>query len=127
MDRNEVLQCLESHGTRQPSKGDKDAPASQFQALMPLIERGARDERNFVKKSVNWALRTIGKRDLALNATAIGVARQLAQSADAPSRWVGKDALRELESPKVQTRLARVRGVDSPGRPGRGRPRPGPK
>ncbi len=87
---------------------DKAAPGPRFLAFLPLIEQGAHDERNFVKKAVNWALRTIGKRDLALNKAALEVSRRLAQSEEAACRWVGKDALRELASPKVRARLGRV-------------------
>lgn len=87
---------------------DKAAPGPRFLAFLPLIEQGAHDERNFVKKAVNWALRTIGKRDLALNAAALAVAKRLAQSEEASCRWVGKDALRELASPKVRARLVRT-------------------
>lgn len=86
---------------------DKTARDAEFLALLPLIEKGARDERNFVKKGVNWALRRIGRRNLALNAAALALARRLAASPDASCRWVGKDALRELTSPKVRSRLAR--------------------
>ena len=87
---------------------DKAALGPQFLAFLPLIERGAHDERNFVKKAVNWALRTIGKRDLALNAADLAVSKRLAQSKEESCRWVGKDALRELASPKVRSRLART-------------------
>jgi 3-methyladenine DNA glycosylase AlkD len=86
---------------------DKAAPDSKFLTLLPLIEEGAHDERNFVKKAVSWALRSIGKRSQALNAAAIASAKRLAESEEASCRWVGKDALRELASPKVQSRLAR--------------------
>ena len=61
-----------------------------------LIERAATDERNFVKKGVNWALRRIGTRSATLRAAAIDVAGKLAASSDASARWIGKDALREL-------------------------------
>ena len=84
---------------------DKAAPGPRFLAFLPLIEKGAHDERNFVKKGVNWALRCIGKRDLALNAAAITVSKRLALSQKASCRWVGKDALRELGSEKVRARL----------------------
>jgi 3-methyladenine DNA glycosylase AlkD len=80
---------------------DKATPGTRFRTFLPLIEQGARDERNFVKKAVNWALRCIGKRDPALNLAAVAVAKRLAASKEAPCRWVGKDALRELTSPKV--------------------------
>lgn len=88
---------------------DKAAANSELLSLLPLIEEGAHDERNFVKKAVNWALRTIGKRNLALNKAALVVSKRLAQSDEASCRWVGKDALRELASPKVQARLSRVK------------------
>ena len=84
---------------------DKAAPDDRFMRLLPLIETTARDERNFVRKAVNWALRQIGKRNLALNAAAVGVARRLAVAPDASSRWVGKDALRELTGESVLRRL----------------------
>jgi 3-methyladenine DNA glycosylase AlkD len=71
-----------------------------------LVERAATDERNFVKKGVNWALRSLGRRNVALNATAVEVARRLSESPNAAARWVGKDALRELTSDAVQRRLA---------------------
>jgi len=60
-----------------------------------------------VKKGVSWALRSIGRRNPALNAAAVPVAKRMALSKDAACRWVGKDALRELASPKVRARLAR--------------------
>jgi 3-methyladenine DNA glycosylase AlkD len=93
-----LMACLALH--------DKAAPDSKFLAMLPLIERGASDERNFVKKAVSWALRSIGRRNLALHAAALAVARQLSGSAEAARRWVGKDALRELASPKVRAQLA---------------------
>ena len=77
-------------------------PTSRSSRGLPLIERAADDERNFVKKAVNWALRAIGKRNPALNAAAVTVARRLADLDQAAPRWVGKDALRELTSPAVQ-------------------------
>jgi 3-methyladenine DNA glycosylase AlkD len=75
---------------------DKRSGDSPFADCLPLIERAASDERNFVKKSVSWALRAVGKRNTALQASALKVAQRLAASADASERWVGKDALREL-------------------------------
>jgi 3-methyladenine DNA glycosylase AlkD len=75
---------------------DKTAPDSRFRPFLPLIERGAADERNFVKKGVSWALRGVGKRNRALKTAAVAVARRLVRSDDPAARWVGKDALREL-------------------------------
>jgi 3-methyladenine DNA glycosylase AlkD len=86
---------------------DKAAPDARFVALLPLIEKGARDERNFVKKGVNWALRTVGKRSQRVHAAALASAKRLAESEEPSCRWVGKDALRELASPKVRARVAR--------------------
>jgi 3-methyladenine DNA glycosylase AlkD len=86
---------------------DKLAGDKPFVHGLRLIERAATDERHFVKKSVNMALRAIGKRGPALNVAAIAVARRLADSPEAAPRWVGKDALRELTSPSVIRRLAR--------------------
>ena len=75
---------------------DKSAPDERFLHGLALIEREATDERNFVKKAVNMALRAIGRRNRALKSAAVEVARRLAASVDATARWVGKDALREL-------------------------------
>jgi len=84
---------------------DKQAANDQFDQGLRLIERAATDERNFVKKAVNMALRAIGKRNSALNAAAVATARRLADSPEASARWVGKDALRELTSASVIRRL----------------------
>lgn len=86
---------------------DKAASDMRYRAFLPLIEKGARDERNFVKKAVSWALRSIGRRNLTLNAAALAAARRLASSEEAACRWVGKCALRELASQKVRARLTR--------------------
>ncbi len=90
---------------------DKRAEDELFMKRLPLIERAAVDDRNFVKKSVNWALRTLGKRSLELNGAAVLVARRLAESSEAAPRWVGKDALRELTSPAVVRRLSKKRSA----------------
>ena len=88
---------------------DKRADNAQFARGLVLIERAAQDDRHWVKKAVNMALRAVGKRNLALNAAAVAVARRLAESEEAAPRWVGKDALRELTSPGVMWRLGRSR------------------
>ena len=85
---------------------DKQADDEPFAAGLLLVERTATDERNFVKKAVNWALRSIGKRSRALNAAAVALAQRLASSTNATARWVGKDALRELAGAAVARRLA---------------------
>jgi 3-methyladenine DNA glycosylase AlkD len=94
-----LMACLAAH--------DKAAPDQGFTAFLPLIEKGASDERNFVKKGVSWALRMIGRRNHALNEAALEVAKLLASSKEGSRRWVGQDALRELSSKKVQAQLAR--------------------
>jgi 3-methyladenine DNA glycosylase AlkD len=85
----------------------KAEPDERFAALLPAIEAGATDGRNFVKKAVSWALRQIGKRNAELNANAVAVAERLVASPSTPARWVGRDALRELRSDAVLARLAR--------------------
>jgi len=84
---------------------DQTSPDRVFTAWFPVIRRGASDERNYVKKAVNWALRGIGKRNLALNSAAIAEAELLAASEHRSARWIARDALRELRSDAVQARL----------------------
>ena len=84
---------------------DKTAPDAQFLRGLTLIEKASTDERNFVKKAVNWALRGIGSRNRALNEAALALARQLASSTGPAPRWIGKDALRQLGSAATQRRL----------------------
>ncbi len=84
---------------------DKKAPDSKFNDFFPLIVEYSTDERNFVKKAVNWALRQLGKRNPALNRKAIATARQTSKLDSKSARWIAKDALKELESEQVQARL----------------------
>jgi len=72
-----------------------------------VIEREAHDERNFVKKAVNWALRNIGKRNARLNREAIRAAERIRLQESSSARWIAADALRELKSAAVQKRLRR--------------------
>jgi len=83
----------------------KKAPDKEFLPFLKLIERRSDDGRNFVKKAVNWALRTIGKRSAALHAPALELAEKLAASDDRVKRWIGKDAVKELTDPKQLARL----------------------
>ena len=85
---------------------DKQSADEPFLSCLPLIERAAEDERNFVKKAVSWALKGVGGRSGELNAAALALARRLAESGDATARWVGKDALRDLSKPATLRRLA---------------------
>jgi 3-methyladenine DNA glycosylase AlkD len=84
---------------------DKQAADARFVKFLPVIKREARDERNFVKKAVNWALRQIGKRNLKLNRAAIRAAREIRRIDSRSARWIAADALRELTGPAVQNRL----------------------
>lgn len=84
---------------------DKQAGDDRFLDGLELIETAAADPRNFVKKAVNWALRSIGKRNASLHAAAIELATRLAASQAATPRWIGKDALRELNGAPVRKRL----------------------
>jgi len=84
---------------------DNRAVDERFVMMLALIEDAAGDERNFVKKAVNWALRNIGKRNLALNAAAIEAARRIQRQGSRSARWIAADALRELSSEAVQARL----------------------
>jgi 3-methyladenine DNA glycosylase AlkD len=86
---------------------DKAASDRPFIDYLKVIEREARDGRNFVRKAVNWALRSIGKRNLALNAAAIATAKRLHKSDLGVTRWIAADALRELQGNAVQRRLRR--------------------
>jgi 3-methyladenine DNA glycosylase AlkD len=86
---------------------DKKAPDERLREFFPLIVEAADDERNFVKKAVNWALRALGKRSRALNQEAVRVAGQLKGRDSRSARWIGSDALRELEGEGVQARLNR--------------------
>ena len=83
---------------------DKEASDKQFADCLPLIQRAATDERNFVKKGVSWALRGIGSRSGTLHTAAISLATTLAASEERAARWVGKDALRDLNRPLVKRR-----------------------
>lgn len=92
-----LLACVALH--------NKNADEKALRACLPLIEAAATDERNFVKKGVNWALRAVGERNAALNAACITLARKLAASGNATARWVGRDALKALTGPAMAKRL----------------------
>jgi 3-methyladenine DNA glycosylase AlkD len=92
-----LIACLAWH--------DKGASDEEFIKYFPVIKAGATDDRNFVKKAVNWALRNIGKRSLALNKSALEVAYQIREIDAKSARWIASDAIRELESEKIQERL----------------------
>jgi 3-methyladenine DNA glycosylase AlkD len=84
---------------------DKKAADLKFEELFTIIKRESTDERNYVKKAVNWALRNIGKRNLALNKKAIKIAKEIKNIDTKSARWIANDAIRELTSNKIQKRV----------------------
>jgi 3-methyladenine DNA glycosylase AlkD len=94
-----LIACLAWH--------DKKTSDEKFIELLPVIIRESTDERNFVKKAVNWALRNIGKRNLNLNKAAINAAKEIQRLDSKAARWIASDAIRELESESIQSRLKR--------------------
>jgi 3-methyladenine DNA glycosylase AlkD len=85
----------------------KDADDTRFLPFLAIIEAASTDERNFVRKAVNWALRQIGKRSPTLHKPALALAKKLADSDNRPARWIGKDAVRELTDPVQTARIAK--------------------
>lgn len=94
-----LMACLAWH--------DKKAKDEKFIELFPVIIQRATDERNFVKKAVNWSLRNIGKRNPNLNKAAIEIAQEIQRLDSKAARWIASDAIRELKSEAVQLRLKR--------------------
>lgn len=86
----------------------KDVNAEYFDKYYPLIKKASFDNRNFVKKSVNWALRQIGKRDEECNKNALAVAYEISQIDDRTCKWISSNAIRELESEKVQNKINKI-------------------
>jgi 3-methyladenine DNA glycosylase AlkD len=89
---------------------DKKAGDEAFIAGLAQVEKAADDDRLYVKKGVNMALRAVGKRNPALHAAAMSTARTLAAAKSASARWIGSDALRELTSAGVVARLSKLKG-----------------
>jgi 3-methyladenine DNA glycosylase AlkD len=98
-----LIACLAWH--------DKEASDEAFIQFLPLIQREATDDRNFVKKAVNWSLRNIGKRNLNLNKAAIAAAKEIQKIDDKTARWIASNAIKELESEKIQERLHKKAAV----------------
>jgi len=92
-----LIACLACH--------DKKAPDENFIKLFSLLRQAATDERNFVRKAVNWALRNIGKRNIRLNRAALQLAEEIGRIDSKSARWIASDAIRELKSNAVQQRL----------------------
>jgi len=96
-----LIACLAWH--------DKTTKDDRFIGLLPLIVAAADDDRNFVKKAVNWALRHIGKRNQNLNRAAVATAIEVRDLGSRSARWIAADALRELTGEAVQQRLAKTK------------------
>jgi 3-methyladenine DNA glycosylase AlkD len=86
---------------------DKEAKDKDFMKLLLILKKGATDERNFVRKAVNWALRQIGKRSIALNRAALTTAWEIKDVDSKAARWIAADAIRELDSVAVKRRLSK--------------------
>ena len=80
-----------------------------FRSFFPLIVRESTDKRNFVRKGVNWALRAIGKKNPALHTEALSIARQLSRQSNATARWIGTDAIKDLQSESTRRRFTRMK------------------
>ena len=93
-----LLACVAAHA--------EDISDEQFLRYLPLIERGATDERNFVKKGVSWALRMVGRQGPEIHAASVALARRLAESDSPSARWIGRGALKELTSAAVRKKVA---------------------
>lgn len=105
-----LVACLGLH-----DKASGDAP---FERSLDWIEKGAADERNFVKKGVSWALRVVGRRSTGLLAPAAALAERLAASKDPAARWVGKDALRDFAKAGARARSKAKAGAGAKAKPG---------
>ena len=92
-----LLACLAVH--------DRNTADRVFAGALSLVARASTDDRNFVKKAVNWALRGIGKRSRYLNAAALETARRIRQKPSPSARWIAGDAIRELENPAIRKRI----------------------
>ncbi len=92
-----LMACLSCH--------DKKTNDKEFLKFFPVIKKESVDERNFVKKAVNWALRQTGKRNSKLNKEAIKLAGEIQKIDSKAAKWIAKDALRELQNPQIQKRL----------------------
>lgn len=93
-----LMACLAVH--------DKKTQDKDFIKLLSIIKREATDERNFVRKAVNWALRQIGKRNKNLNKEAIKMAQEILRIENKTAKWIASDTIRELTSPSIQKRLS---------------------
>lgn len=92
-----LIACLAWH--------NKEAEDEAFLKLLPIVEKGATDERNFVKKAVSWALRNIGKRNTELHEAVLGTAASLGSMESRSARWIAAQTIRDLGSEATQRKL----------------------
>ncbi len=92
-----LMACLAWH--------DKESPDKKFLVFLPVIKREVDDDRNYVKKAGNWALRSIGKRNINLNRKVIETAKEIQKMDSRSAKWIASDAIRELMSEAVQERF----------------------
>ena len=84
---------------------DKKSDDKKYEEYLKIIKRESTDERNYVRKAVNWALRNIGKRNLSMNKKAIKTSKEILKIDNKTARWIAKDTIRELTSEKIQKRF----------------------
>ena len=84
---------------------DKKKDDSEFISFLKIIERESTDERNYIRKSVNWALRQIGKRNIDMNKKALAISKKIQKIDSKSAKWIASDAIRELTSKKVKQRF----------------------
>jgi len=99
-----LIACLAVH--------DKVASDERFEKLLRMIVKGSTDERNFVRKAVNWALRQIGKRNADLNKVAIETAKRIQRQDSKAAKWVANDALKELTGEAIKKKLMEKRRAE---------------
>ncbi|MDZ7847451.1 MAG: DNA alkylation repair protein [Owenweeksia sp.] len=87
---------------------DKKANDASFLPFITLLRKYATDERNFVKKAVNWAIRELGKRSASHHPLMIDLCQELWQTNSKSAHWIARDALKELQSDKVKARLGLI-------------------
>ena len=90
---------------------DKKAGDDKFEKFLPVIKRESADERIYVKKAVNWALRQIGKRNMSLNKKAMDTANEILKINSKTAKWIASDAIRELTGRKIQERLIKRESI----------------
>ena len=93
---------------------DKKKDDKIFEEYLKMIKRESTDERNYVKKAVNWALRSIGKRNWDMNKKAKKISEEILKINNRTARWIAQDALRELNSEKIKEKLDRIQSKQNP-------------